>query len=58
MTQKIETDRQQEIRALQKFKADKVMTPEEYAAVPIIGWHMVCKNFDGFGAIGIKYLGV
>ena len=41
----------------QKFKADRVMTPEEYAAVPLVGWHMVCRDFDGFGAIGIKYLG-
>jgi hypothetical protein len=38
-------------------KAHKVMTPEEYAAMPIIGWHEVCRNVDGFGAIGIRFLG-
>ncbi len=35
----------------------KVMTHEEYAAMPIIGWHEVCRDVDGFGAIGIRFLG-
>ena len=38
-------------------KAHKVMTPEEYAAMPIIGWHEVCRDVDGFGGVGIRYLG-
>src|ERR1700680_3350449 len=29
----------------------KVMTPEEYAAMPIIGWHEVCRDVDGFGGV-------
>jgi hypothetical protein len=33
----------------------KIMTPEEYAALRIIGWHRVCKDADGFGGIGIQY---
>lgn len=37
-------------------RAHKVMTPEEYAAMPIIGWHEVCKNVDGFGGIGVRFL--
>jgi len=39
----------------QKFKADRVMTPEEYAAMPIIGWHQVCKDFDGCGNVGVRF---
>jgi hypothetical protein len=35
----------------------KVMTPEEYAATPIKGWHEVCRDVDGFGGIGVRYLG-
>lgn len=38
--------------------AHKIMTPEEYAAMPIIGWHEVCHNVDGFGAVGIRFLGL
>lgn len=33
------------------------MTSEEYAATPIIGWHEVCRDVDGFGGVGIRYLG-
>lgn len=33
----------------------KIMTPEEYAATKIIGWHSVCKNVDGAGNIGIRF---
>jgi hypothetical protein len=43
------------ILAKQEFKADRVMTPEEYAAMPIIGWHQVCKDFDGFGNVGVRF---
>jgi hypothetical protein len=35
----------------------KVMTPEEYATTPIVGWHEVCRDLDGAGGIGIRYLG-
>jgi len=39
----------------QRFKADNVMTPEEYDALPIVGWHQVCKDFDGFGNVGVRF---
>jgi hypothetical protein len=45
----------EEVRAKQKFKADEVMTPEEYAAKPIIGWHQVCRDFDGFENVGVRF---
>lgn len=35
--------------------AHRVMTPEEYSALKLIGWHSVCKNVDGLGSIGIRY---
>lgn len=35
----------------------KVMTPEEYAATPLKGWHEVCRDVDGAGGVGIRYLG-
>ena len=37
-------------------KAHKVMTPEEYTALVLIGWHKVCKNIDDTGGVGIQYL--
>lgn len=37
-------------------KPHLIMTPEEYAALNIDGWHEVCKNVDGFGGIGIRYI--
>lgn len=37
-------------------KAHKVMTPEEYAAMPLKGWHEVCRDIDGFGGTGIRFL--
>jgi hypothetical protein len=33
----------------------KIMTPEEYAVLRIVGWHRVCKDVDGFGGVGIQY---
>jgi hypothetical protein len=39
-------------------KSHKVMTPEEYAAMPIVGWHEVCRDVDGFGGVGVRYLGM
>lgn len=53
-----EADRRQAlvIAANQRFKADRVMTPEEYAAIPLVGWHMVCRDFDGFGGVGICFV--
>jgi hypothetical protein len=38
-------------------KPHKVMTPEEYAAMPLKGWHEVCRDVDGFGGVGIRFLG-
>lgn len=38
-------------------KAHKVMTQEEYTAMPIIGWHEVCRDVDGFGGAGVRFLG-
>lgn len=38
-------------------KAHKVMTAEEYAAMPIVGWHEVCRDVDGFGGVGVRNLG-
>jgi len=35
----------------------KIMTPEEYAAMPIKGWHEVCRDVDGFGGVGVRFLG-
>lgn len=43
--------------AIELRPAHKVMTPEEYIRVPIIGWHEVCRDVDGFGGVGIRYLG-
>ncbi len=37
-------------------KPHRVMTPEEYAAMPLKGWHEVCRDVDGFGGVGIRYL--
>jgi len=36
-------------------RAHKVMTPEEYAAVSIKGWHRVCRDVDGAGNVGVQY---
>lgn len=36
----------------------KVMTVEEYAAMPIIGWHEVCRDVDGFEGVGVRFLGL
>jgi hypothetical protein len=49
--------RQEEWDEAKRLKAHKIMTPEEYAALPLQGWHMVCKDIDGFGGIGVRYLG-
>jgi hypothetical protein len=38
-------------------KPHKVMTMEEYVAQPLKGWHMVCRDVDGFGGVGVRYLG-
>lgn len=35
--------------------AHKIMTPEEYAACDLKGWHAVHRDYDGFGAIAIRY---
>lgn len=37
-------------------KAHKTMTPEEYASMPIVGWHAVCRNYDGFGGVGVRFM--
>jgi hypothetical protein len=36
-------------------KPHKVMTPKEYDATLITGWHEVCRDVDGFGGVGIRY---
>ena len=38
--------------------AHKIMTPEEYAAMPLKGWHEVCRDVDGFGGVGVRFLGL
>lgn len=40
------------------MRAHKVMTPEEYAAMPLSGWHEVCRDVDGFGGTDIRFLGL
>lgn len=39
-------------------EAHKVMTPEEYAAMPISDWHEVCRDVDGCGGTGVRFLGL
>jgi hypothetical protein len=52
-----EADRRQaEWDKAASLNAHKIMTPEEYTALPLQGWHMVCKNVDGFGGVGVRYL--
>lgn len=43
-------------RPLVEVRAHKTMTPEEYAAMPIVGWHMVCRDYDGFGGTGVRFI--
>lgn len=38
-------------------RAHKVMTAFEYISTPIVGWHEVCRNVDGFEGVGVRYLG-
>lgn len=33
----------------------KIMTPEEYAASNLRGWHAVHKDYDGSGAVAVRY---
>lgn len=37
-------------------KPHKVMTADEYADMLIIGWHEVCRDVDGFGGVGVRFL--
>lgn len=46
------------IRVERAREPHKVMTPEEYAAMKIEGWHEVCCDIDNAGNIGIRYLGM
>ena len=39
-----------------EIKPHKIMTPEEYSALKIEGWHQVYKDYDGFGAVAICYV--
>jgi hypothetical protein len=41
---------------IQPPKPHKTMTAEEYAAMKIEGWHEVCRNVDGFGGVGIRFI--
>lgn len=40
----------------QEVRPHKTMTPEEYAAFAIKGWHYVCKDVDGFGGVGVRFI--
>lgn len=40
-----------------EHKSHKVMTPVEYSAMPIKGWHEVCRDVDGHGGVGVRFLG-
>lgn len=33
----------------------RTVTPEEYTAMPIAGWHRVCRNVDGAGNVGVAF---
>lgn len=35
----------------------KIMTRDEYRALTLKGWHMVCLDVDGCDGVGIRYLG-
>lgn len=41
-----------------KREPHKIMTPEEYENADIIDWHEVCRNYDGFGAVAVRYIAV
>jgi hypothetical protein len=43
-------------KELSQKLAHRVMTPEEYQALNIKGWHEVCKNVDGLGGVGVRSL--
>lgn len=45
-------------RIVVERRAHKCMTPEEYTEMKLIGWHMVCKDYDGFGGVGVIFLGI
>lgn len=34
----------------------RIMTAEEYEALDLQEWHEVCRNYDGFGGVAIRYL--
>lgn len=34
----------------------KIMTREEYDAMPIKGWHEVCRDIDNAGNVGVRFL--
>lgn len=37
-------------------QAYKIMTREEYDAMPLIGWHEVCRDIDDAGNVGVRFL--
>ena len=39
-----------------KRKPHRTMTQAEYAAMEIDGWHEVCRNVDGFGGVGVRFV--
>ena len=49
-------DRVEAVLRGEHYNAHKVMTPEEYAGMPLIGWHEVCRDVDGCGAVGVRFL--
>jgi hypothetical protein len=39
-------------------KPHKVMSQGEYEELDLQDWHEVCRNYDGFGSVAVRYLGV
>lgn len=37
-------------------KPHHVMTTDEYSAMQIKGWHEVCRDVDGFGGVGVRFI--
>lgn len=37
-------------------KAHRIMTREEYDAMPLKGWHEVCRDIDNAGNVGVRFL--
>lgn len=44
------------VRGAPDDRPHRIMTREEYNALPLQGWHMVCHDVDGSGSTGVRYL--